>query len=705
MNTSTNNIANQNNSFKHKSASNKKSKWIIGVIFLLIAGISIYFIFFKKKPIANLQHCFVSYYSGKIEVKYSERGVWKKVKIGQALFPSYHIRTGKNSSCIIQIGENTVIQLLEDTEIKCQTLFYNKKTKQEKAVLGFISGKVIHKLKKLLATSEFEIENEIFSISVRGTVFSVETMTNRDIKVSVLEGKMTIKPNVKTIGKEIKPISIKGIEEKIELKNNQAIIIKFKGFEELLNLKSEAMNDIKDKLSRDEELDKEDIKEQIKEINKEFKGMIDAGKITKAEIKELGDFAETEILSLEKPIGRLSISSIPENSEVVIDDKPAGITPFGKMLGAGKYNISIKKEGYESFDKEVFIRKRIKTSIDTKLKEIINPVKWKIDCGGSINSKPVIWKDKILVTINNGPLLMLDMDGNILWTYKISKGICSPPAVTSEGKVLFAGNDEYLYCIDIKSKKLMWKKKVGLLEYSSPVIDGNYVYVGAINGRLAAFNIRDGGLKWKFRAESGIYSPPALHGNKLLFASEDSYLYCLDKQTGKLQWKFKTSNRIISSSPVVEGETVYIGNNDGAIYAVELGSGKLKWQFEGRGKILASPVIYNNIVYIGTVKASFYALDVANGKLQWQKSYGKHIENTVSIYEKNIYLAGDENKLYIINIQNGNIYKKLDLDSFINTSPVIKNNILFIGTTKGILYTLDLNLLLKTEYQPQRKNL
>ncbi|MBP1594291.1 MAG: outer membrane protein assembly factor BamB precursor, partial [Bacteroidetes bacterium] len=62
-------------------------------------------------------------------------------------------------------------------------------------------------------------------------------------------------------------------------------------------------------------------------------------------------------------------------------------------------------------------------------------------------------------------------------------------------------------------------------------------------------------LQWKYATQGGIYSSPVVDGNAVFIGSNDSCMYSLNAQEGKLNWKFKTSGEV-KSKPLVYKESL-----------------------------------------------------------------------------------------------------------------------------------------------------
>ncbi len=90
---------------------------------------------------------------------------------------------------------------------------------------------------------------------------------------------------------------------------------------------------------------------------------------------------------------------------------------------------------------------------------------------------------------------------------------------------------------------------------------------------------------------------------------------------------------------------------------------KVKWKVKLPGKIKSCPMAFRDSVYIGTDKGFFYAFDTETGEEKWKfKMAGGPLGETGKGFHGNIY----------------------------PTTPTIKDNVLYMGSSGGYLYALDI---------------
>ena len=166
--------------------------------------------------------------------------------------------------------------------------------------------------------------------------------------------------------------------------------------------------------------------------------------------------------------------------------------------------------------------------------------------------------------------------------------------------------------------KTLWEYNTGFTIGSSPVVDGNSIFVGDASGIFYSFNLTDGSVDWKYKTNNAIYSTPAVEKDYVVFGSADSSIYCLNAESGDLVWQYKTKAAVLAC-PIIQNDIVFIGGSDRAFRAIELETGKLVWEFSGlNGFVETKPVLYDDKILFGTWDEHFYCLDSETGKLNWK---------------------------------------------------------------------------------------
>ena len=168
-----------------------------------------------------------------------------------------------------------------------------------------------------------------------------------------------------------------------------------------------------------------------------------------------------------------------------------------------------------------------------------------------------------------------------------------------------------------------WHKSLKGGLYSTPVTDGDNLYIGDDVGMFYCLDLHTGATKWTFDTGMRIVGSPAVADGVVVFGSANYNIYGLDTKTGKPRWTFTTNQAVMGAATIHEG-VAYIGGGDGRMFAFDLKTGAVKWSFdELKNYVLTRPLVYGDKLYFGAWDTYLYALNLEDGSLVWKWSNGK----------------------------------------------------------------------------------
>jgi outer membrane protein assembly factor BamB len=218
---------------------------------------------------------------------------------------------------------------------------------------------------------------------------------------------------------------------------------------------------------------------------------------------------------------------------------------------------------------------------------------------------PVIDADRIYTYGADAHLIARNLaDGKQLWTVDV---------IAESGSVLRSAGDN-------------WGNS------STPLIDGDFIYVQAREGGSAAVCINkiDGKVVWKSEAKDGGYASPVMAdvaGKKQLLCFASKHLLGLDPVTGKTLWElaadYETQYRINATMPIVHDGKVFLScaynNQHCGLYDLAkitpAGPEKI-WEGKQITARFQAPILDDGYLYAnseGTLKCVRWA----DGKVMW----------------------------------------------------------------------------------------
>jgi len=154
-----------------------------------------------------------------------------------------------------------------------------------------------------------------------------------------------------------------------------------------------------------------------------------------------------------------------------------------------------------------------------------------------------------------------------------------------------------------------------------PIAVRGVVYVGCMDGRIYAFNGRDGTPRWTFPADGEITNAPTVEAGLVVFGTAAGSVYALDAADGREVWRRKVGGPVLSSPAAAEG-MVFVGSLDGRLHAFDTKTGAERWTLATGGKIVQSPAARDGRVFVGSEDLCAWAADARTGRLLWTSPVG-----------------------------------------------------------------------------------
>jgi outer membrane protein assembly factor BamB len=167
--------------------------------------------------------------------------------------------------------------------------------------------------------------------------------------------------------------------------------------------------------------------------------------------------------------------------------------------------------------------------------------KWRFEKPtGSLPAAPVLVDDVLYFGSLNGYVYAIEAEnGALTWERQVAGGIWATPWI--EDNVLYLGTLEgNIYALDTADGAEVWQRQVdGEIRGSPAYVDG-VLYFGSENGRLYAFAADDGTEELsplgQQLSEAAIYTSPVFDGQHLYVVASDGEVFALDLDRTAILW-------------------------------------------------------------------------------------------------------------------------------------------------------------------------
>ena len=293
-----------------------------------------------------------------------EDGVWESIEVGEVLAAGARIRTGRDSSCQVQFASIGLVHLGSNSEFEARsTVLADSERLFE---LKLIRGTAAASVRELTRGNSFRVSTAKAVARVRGTEFVVQKREDGGVLVGVQEGSVEVLPSTLDLerlaaggdddetgalvdalrraasyvedGEQIEfsseeleqaGLSFRGLDQQIEE------YLAGRGAGSLLGEILDLAEDAADELAPAEKIEplSGEALEKLKPIRE--RKMIPA------------EFMDSDGEPSLDELVRVSIRTIPDNAEIVIDGEIVGKTTFSSVYqGTREVNIIVRKDGY-----------------------------------------------------------------------------------------------------------------------------------------------------------------------------------------------------------------------------------------------------------------------------------------------------------------------------------------------------------------------
>ena len=303
---------------------------------------------------------------------------------------------------------------------------------------------------------------------------------------------------------------------------------------------------------------------------------------------------------------------------------------------------------------------------------------WTANAGSNIfMASPLIAEGKAFVATTddnvslNTYVCAFDLNsGKTIWKYRTENSIKNT-IVYEDGIVVAQDAACYLYALDAKTGKLLWKQLINLKGYpylAEGLTASNGVVYAGIGVGLSAYDLKTGRTIWTnkdWRQREGSTTTLTVADNVLISGTQWGGLYGNNLKSGKQLWKLSDNglgNR--GASPVYKDGKLWIISSK-SLFLIEPQSGKVIEQKELSANldVTSTPLVTENEIIFGSADRGITALDKSTLFIKWKA------ETKPSL----VYTAP---------------YSTTPQAS-VETSPVASQGVVYIGASDGYLYAID----------------
>ncbi|MBI5691975.1 MAG: PQQ-binding-like beta-propeller repeat protein [Verrucomicrobia bacterium] len=319
--------------------------------------------------------------------------------------------------------------------------------------------------------------------------------------------------------------------------------------------------------------------------------------------------------------------------------------------------------------------------------------RWRLPLPGGGHSQPVIWGDRLFVTVaretgNERALVCLNKhDGKELWSrsYRLptkrlanrntSYANASPVVDARQVVALFVSEEHFWVRAYDHDGKEQWSRDLGTFESqhghgASPILhEGRVIVTNDQDGEssVVSLDAATGEVHWRSTRRTKVsgtaYGTPCVHplaggGVELLFTSQSHGVSSLDPASGALNWEAPAYDKRMCASPVVAGDLVIgsCGQGGGAgnyLAAIRLGGRgnvaktHVAYTLRSATPYVPTPLFRDGILYWVSDGGVAVAVEAADGKEIWSERLRAEFFSSPIMVEGRIYCPSTKGEMLV----------------------------------------------------------
>jgi len=297
-----------------------------------------------------------------------------------------------------------------------------------------------------------------------------------------------------------------------------------------------------------------------------------------------------------------------------------------------------------------------------------------------------------------------------------NSGVRLRPSVTNG--VLYADStDGKIAAFDAATGKKLWSKssrthgwfgwgdakRKDALYAGGPVVEGDMLAVGTLDGHIYALNAKDGSPRWEAELSSEVLASPVIVGDLVVARTGDGRIYALDASNGQRRWVYDQDSVPLlslrgSGSMLSANGVLFYGSDDGRLSALRLDNGAKLWEQrlasgDGRTEIDrlddadGSILVDGTLLYGAAYHGNLVAVDGPSGRPSWAHPFSTFV--SLGLGSNAVYGTNEDSEVWAFDKTGGaDIWKNAALKYRWLTGPSAQGQYVVVGDMDGYIHWL-----------------
>tara|TARA_B100000029_G_scaffold452931_1_gene478418 strand:- start:453 stop:1802 length:1350 start_codon:yes stop_codon:yes gene_type:complete len=328
-------------------------------------------------------------------------------------------------------------------------------------------------------------------------------------------------------------------------------------------------------------------------------------------------------------------------------------------------------------------------------------------------TSPLVIKDNIILSDNNGTIYNLNFSGKLNWKKniykKIHKKIYKNLTFSVYKNIIYvADNLGFIYAISLQNGKLIWIKNHGLPLKSKIKVFDNKIFLINQDNRFFSLNTKDGTKIWDIRAIASFIkiqnflSIAVTKKGQVIGINSSGDLFKVNAKSGEIYWSLNTTQSLFAhasdffySSEIVITDDEILFSSGQSFYSYNIEDGYINWEQEVNS--VGAPIVDGKNIFIVTNNGYFVIIDRKTGKIISSNNILKILKKKKQNTQISGFIMGS-GKIYSVTLngflivssaETGKVENFKKIGDPMTSAPIINNGKLYILTNNSKIIGLN----------------
>jgi eukaryotic-like serine/threonine-protein kinase len=222
---------------------------------------------------------------------------------------------------------------------------------------------------------------------------------------------------------------------------------------------------------------------------------------------------------------------------------------------------------------------------------------------------------------------------------------------------------------------------------TAPVADGKHIFLGGLDRRLYALELKSQYLDWRVVTSDPISSNLVLYGPTVFCANDRGHVYACTAADKKFVWQTAAYGSV--TAPLVADERgVFVASRDFSLYLLDLNFGNVRWRARFAGPLYDAPVLTPDLIFQytptdGVVAVEAEPVAVIDERIRWRVPNGR---SALTVHEGTAYILLADGAIAAVDAKSGQTTTTVPAAGFTLAMPAPASSTVFVAAHDGRVF-------------------